>query len=187
MTNAEILQQLREAAKQKRTEYIIQSVKAKIARKTIKESIIRAKALNEDVTPAVSGLSAGGRTTTPSDVKKPGAMVGSASYAKYPDPSSIEDEVLMALSADKKYSGTDAAVVFLTGKGPGTYRQLLSDMREAEAAAAGAKDSAMTADSLIDAFQSFYPTLSPEEQKRVRGAARKFLLGFKRGLGGGIK
>lgn len=187
MTNREIVQQLREAAQQKKMEYIVHSVRAKLLRKTLKESLFGRKSMNEDITPATSAPSGTRSTTTPSDVAKSmkHARVGSALYAKFPKPEEIEDSMIKSL--DGPLTNTDPAVVFGTGSGPGTYRDLLKALKDAEDAVQGASTGVMDAEALIKAFQEDYPKFSADEQKKVRGAARKFLLGMKRGFGGGIK
>lgn len=179
MTNVQMLQILKEASRQKKMDYIVHAVKAKIARKALKESLFRGNSLNEDLTPTTSGISvgAGSRTKAPSDIKTSDVKVSSAGFAKFPDPNDIEDEILMSVDSEKKYSGSDAAVVFFTGKGPGTYRKLLSDLKSAQDAAKSSKASAMSADELISAMQKM-DSFSPEEQAKVKRNARAYILGF---------
>lgn len=186
MTNREIVKQLREAAQQKKLEYVVNSVKARLARKALKESLFSKKSLKEDVTPAATAPGMGGSsvTTTPSSLRRFGSGLKSSSFDEYPKPDVVEDDVEAAL--EKPMSPNTIAARFLMGQGAGTYRQLLADLKAAEDAASSAKVSAMTADDLIDTFKNFYPELTPEEQKRVRAGARKYLLGFKRGFGANV-
>lgn len=177
MTNREIVKLLREAAQQKRAEYVIHSVKAKLARKTLKESISRGDALNEDIRDVGSAYERGRSAT--SGVR---TAVGAPKVKGYPAIDRVEFEAQALLDGGKnKLDASDEIAQFFIGQGAGSYRQLLADLINAQEMAAQAKDSAMTADELINAFQNFYPTLTPDEQRKVRGAARRYLLGFKKG------
>ena len=178
MTNREIIAALREAAEQKKMEYVVHSVKAKLARKTLKESLFHGKALNEDIRDVGS---ASQRGYTPSDIAR--TAVGAPKVKGYPAIDRVEFEANALLDGGKKgLDASDEIAQFFVGQGAGSYRQLLADLIKAREAASKAKDSAMTAEDLIQAFQSLYPSFSPEEQRKVRGAARRYLLGFKKGF-----
>lgn len=188
MTNAEIVKQLREASRQKRMEYVVHSVRAKLMRKTLKETLLRGKPLSEAYEGGLGPSMDMGPSGVPSARGRPAqgrGAVGQMGF-DYPDPS-----ILAGTLVKNKLS--DPELVQFIGSpgepasGAGSYAQLLSDLKAAQQAAAAAKDSAMTADEMIQAFQDAYTKFSPDDQKRVRGAARKYLLGMKKGFGGGIK
>lgn len=190
MTNAEIVKQLREASRQKRMEYVVHSVRAKLMRKTLKETLLRGKPLSEAYEGGLGPSMDMGPSGVPSARGRPAqgrGKVGQMGFG-YTDPKIIAGSMMPGPSG----IGSDE-VVQLIGRpgepasGPGSYAQLLSDLKAAQQAAAAAKDSAMTADEMIQAFQDAYTKFSPDDQKRVRGAARKYLLGMKKGFGGGIK
>jgi hypothetical protein len=114
-----------------------------------------------------------------------GPKPSSTDFSKYPTADELEDSMFRAL--EKPLSDTDAAVVFGTGKGPGTYRDLLSKLKSSQDTAGDAAKQAVTAETFLKMFENDYPNLSDAEKKTVRGAARKFLLGMKKGFGGGVK
>jgi hypothetical protein len=178
MTNREIIAALREAANQKKMEYVVHSVREKLARNTLKESLFRGNPLNEDIRDVGSAYE---RRRTPFDAAN--TTVGAPKLTGYPAIDRVEFEAEALLSGGKKgLDASDEIAKFFVGTGAGTYRRLLADLISARSAAAKAKDSAMTAEDLIDAFQRLYPSFSPEDQRKIRGAARKYLLGFKRGF-----
>jgi len=186
MSDKEIIKVLKEISRCRKLAYISNSVQAKLLRNTLKESIF-SKNLVEDA--FARSVPVGPQSMTDWDNSPPRSggtlasksKVSSEKFREYPAPDVVEDDMMKAVDADA-LRGDDPAVVFGTGSGPGTYRDLLQALKAAEDAADGAAADVSTADDMISSFVNVYPTLDPPDKMRVRSAARAYILGFKKDL-----
>jgi len=171
MNDRQLVNLLKEIANKKRLEYVKHSVRAKLLRKSLVEARARGKFLKEDVTQA--NAAPGMRATTEVPFGRPaGGSLKSSSYENYPDPTEVEDTLEQLIDSDA-LSGTESLAVFGMGSGPGTYRQLLADLKSASSSAAGAQSAAWSLDKIIAAFTD--PTLPDSDKLKIRRAARSVL------------
>ena len=168
MNDKKVIAMLKEVSRRKRIEYIKNEVKARILRKRLVEGLKSSKRLVEQFTSQMGGSS---KSVTAGDLKSHGksSTVSSAGFDKYPQPDDLEDQILKLVD-DDALSGSDSLTVFGTGKGPGTYRQLIADFKASTSDSQSAKSMSMSIDDIVKAMSE--PGKSEEDSKKLSAAAR---------------
>ncbi len=171
MNDKKIIDMLKEVSRRKRIQYIKNEVKARLLKKRLVESLKSSKTLLEQV---AQPPSASDRSYAPGDLGGRHSKVSSASFADFPTPDDLEDQILRLVDEDA-ISPSDSLAVFGTGNGKGTYRQLIADFKKASAGSQDSKEMSMSIDNIVKSMLE--PGKSEEDLKKLRSAAARLLRG----------
>lgn len=209
MLEKQMIALLREAVSRKQAQYIAHSVRAKILKRQLIESVVRKNLMNEDVTPAVSatGMSASDRPTPPpsslasikarsAKIKQASARLSSA-VDELPMPDDLADAAEEILN---KASGVSSSSInrlgFITDISPNnnTYARLKSMLSSAGGLETALEDTEKAREELEGMYQQsmsdyaelqskYEQALNAAGQAKEQGMTAQSLIDFIKGPG----